>query len=185
MVDYINRQFEVYVLHVDIEESFLLHHPVPFNIQGVKVVGDCLRFILSQNSLVMSQDSSMDKFQQKVCNVMGFVSRLWKWLKDVKRTGPEETVSVPIEEYIKLVEQSVLLLGQASNTVTYGRRLNVSKPLMKDPKNAKPILKEKASLLQKIDDKLFSEKFRSHVEDTGERKKQTLKAFTPTSKKPF
>lgn len=70
MVDYVNRQFEVYILHVDIEESLLLHHLVPFNIQGVEVVDDCLRSILSQNSLVKSQDSSKDKFQQKVCDVM-------------------------------------------------------------------------------------------------------------------
>ena len=33
-----------------------------------------------------------------------------------KQAGPEETASVAIEEYIKLLEQSVLILGQASQT---------------------------------------------------------------------
>ena len=105
----------------------------------------------------------------------GPLSRLWKGLKDIKRTGPEETVAVPIEEYIKLVEQSILVLGQASSTVTNGRRLNI----LKDPKDAKPILKEKTRLDQKNDGKLFGEKFRSHVEDTGQSKTRTLVVFTP------
>ena len=37
----------------------------------------------------------------------------------------------------------------------YGRRLNILKPLMKNPKKVKHILKEKASLLHKNDDKMF------------------------------
>ena len=61
------------------------------------------------------------------------------------------------------MEQSILVLGQVSSTVTNGRRLNI----LKDPKDAKPILKEKTRLDQKNDGKLFGEKFRSHVEDTG------------------
>ena len=73
------------------------------------------------------------------------------------------------------MEQSILVLGQASSTVTNGRRLNI----LKDPKNAKPILKEKTRLDQKND-----EKFRSHVEDTGQSKTRTLVVFTPpTSRK--
>ena len=60
------------------------------------------------------------------------LSKLCKGLEDIKQKISEETVSVPIEEDIKLVKQSVFLLGQAFNTITYGRRLNVLKPLMKD-----------------------------------------------------
>ena len=80
---------------------------------------------------------------------MGPLSRLWKALQDIKQTGPKETVSVPIGKYIILVEQSELLLGQASYTIIYGGRLNILKPLTKDPKKAKHILKEKTCLLQK------------------------------------
>ena len=54
---------------------------------------------------------------------------------------------------------------------------------MKDPKKAKHILKEKASLLQMNDDKFFGKKLRSHIENTDQGKK---KVFTsPPSKKPL
>lgn len=53
----------------------------------------------------------MEKFQRKLRDVIGRLFRLWKGLEDVKQRGPEKTVSIPIEKYIKLVEQSILLLG--------------------------------------------------------------------------
>ena len=59
----------------------------------------------------------MKKLQHKFHDVMGSLSRLWKGLEAIKRTGPKETISVPIKEYIKLVQQLVLLLGKASDTI--------------------------------------------------------------------
>ena len=91
----------------------------------------------------------MEKLQLKLRDVMGPLSRLWKGLEDIKQAGPKETVSVPTEKYIILVEQSVLLLVQVSYTIIYGGRLNILKPPIKDPKKAKHILKEKTCLLQK------------------------------------
>ena len=45
-----------------------------------------LRSLLSQNSVVMSHDSSVEKFQ-KLRDMMGLLSKLWKWLEDNERTG--------------------------------------------------------------------------------------------------
>ena len=45
-----------------------------------------LRSLLSQNSVVMSHDSSVKKFQ-KLRDMMGLLSKLWKWLEDNERTG--------------------------------------------------------------------------------------------------
>ena len=133
----------------------------------------------------MSHDLSMEKCQQKLYDVMDPLFTLWKGLEDIKRKGFEETVSVPIEEYIKSVEQSAFLLGQAFSNITYGRRLNILKPLIKDREKAKHILKEKASLLQKKDDKLFGKKFPSHIDDNGQSKRRALEVFTPPpTKKP-
>lgn len=140
IADYSDQKFEGYIADIDIEENSLQHHPVPSNIHRVKVVDDFLWFILSQNSLVISQDSSMENFQQSLCDVMGPLTGLWKSSEGIKWTVTEEIVSVPTEEYIKLVEQSVLLLGQAFNTIIYGRQLNILKPLTKDLKKAKYIM---------------------------------------------
>ena len=74
----------------------------------------------------------------------------------------------------------------------YSRCLQMLKTLIKDPKKAKNILKEKADLLQKGDQNLFGKKFRSHVVETERSKKRTLEVFSggnrsapSPAKKPF
>ena len=84
---------------------------------------------------------------------------------------------MPAQDPFKLIEQIVLLLGQASNSILYSRRLQILKTLIKDPKKAKNILKEKADLLQKGDQNLFGKKFRSHIVETECSKKRTLEVF--------
>ena len=42
-----------------------------------------------------------------MCDVTEPLSKLFKGLEDIKQKISEETVSVPIEEYIKLVKQSL------------------------------------------------------------------------------
>ena len=107
----------------------------------------------------------MEKFQQNILDVLGPFSRLWKGLEDIKN-APDDTVPVPVEDHIKLIEQTVLLLGQASNSILYSGRLQILKTLIKDPKRAKNILTEKVDLLQKGDQNLFGKKFRLHVVET-------------------
>ena len=68
-----------------------------------------------------------------------------KGLEDIKNV-PDDTVPMPVEDHIKLIEQTV---GQTSNSILYSRRLQILKTLIKDPKKAKNVLKEKADLLQK------------------------------------
>ena len=91
--------------------------------------------------------------------------------------APDDTAPVPVEDHIKLTEQTVLLLGQASNSILHSRRLQILKTLIKDPKKAKNILKEKTDLLQKDDQSLFGKKFTSHVVEIERSKKKTLEDF--------
>ena len=78
----------------------------------------------------------MKKFQKKILDVLGPLSRLWKGLEDIKN-APDDTVPVPVEDHIKLSKQTALLLGQASNSILYNRRLQILKALIKDPKKSK------------------------------------------------
>ena len=134
----------------------------------------------------------MEKFKQKILDVLGPLSRLWNGSKDIKN-APDDTVPVPAQDPFKLIEQIVLLLGQASNSILYSRHLQILKTLIKDPKKAKNILKEKADLLQKGNQNLFGKKFRSHIVETECSKKRTLEVFSgrscsappPPAKKPF
>ena len=42
---------------------------------------------------------------------------------EVIKNAPDNTVPVPVEDNIKLIEQTVLPLCQASNSILYSRRL--------------------------------------------------------------
>ena len=113
---------------------------------------------------------------------MGPLSRLWKGLQDV-RNESSETVEVPADTFAKLIEQSALLLGQASLSISYTRRLNILKALLKDPRKAKALLKEKTVLLQESQNHLFCKKSHSHIIEVERSKKQSLKAFKGSNEK--
>ena len=52
----------------------------------------------------------------------------------VHKNALDDTVPVSVEHHINLTEQTVLLLGQASNSILYSRRLQILKTLIKDRK---------------------------------------------------
>ena len=93
------------------------------------------------------------------------MSKLWNILEREKR-AEEDAVQISIDDLFHYIEQTVLLLGQSSNAITYHRRLNVLGSVMNSKYQVKSMLKEKASLLQKHDEYLFGKKFRNHIADT-------------------
>ena len=44
------------------------------------------------------------------------LSRLWEELEDIKNSS-DNKVPVPVGDHIKLIEQTILLLGQAPNSI--------------------------------------------------------------------
>ena len=89
---------------------------------------------------------------------MGPLSRLWQGLEDVQNES-SEAVEVPVDTFATVIELTTLLLGQASLSISYTRRLNIFKTLLKDPCKAKTLLKEKIALLQESESHLFGKKF--------------------------
>ena len=117
MADYINHQFECFIPEKDVEENLLVLL-VPENVRGVKKLDDFVKSIMGQSAQILNQDATMEKFQQKILDVLGPLSRLWKGLEDIKN-APDDTVPVPVEDHIKLTEQTVILLGQALHSILY------------------------------------------------------------------
>ena len=105
---------------------------------------------------------------------MGPLSNLWNILEGAKG-AEEDAVQISINDLLQYVEQTVLLLGQNSNAITYHKILNVLGSVMNSQYQVKSMLKEKASLLQKHDEYLFRKEFRNHIADTIKSKKQTKK----------
>ena len=107
---------------------------------------------------------------------MGPLSKLRNILEGAKGTE-EDSVQISVNDLLHYVEQTVLLLGQSRNAITYHRRLNMLARVMNSQHEVKSMLKEKASLLQKHDKHLFTKKFRNHIADTIKSKKQTKEIF--------
>ena len=90
----------------------------------------------------MTSDYQMERFQGQILEVMGPLSLLWKRLEDIRKAPSDETVEVPLDKFLTLVEHVILLLGQPSLSVSYTRRLNILKMITKDLRKAKAMLKE-------------------------------------------
>ena len=145
MADYANLPFKNHIPDKDINEKIFTENPVPSNLQVVLALDDFVKTLLVSQT-VITTDHQMEKFQEEILQVMGPLSRLWKGLEDVQNES-SEAVEVPVDTFATLIEQTTLLLGQASLSVSYARRLNILKTLLKDPRKAKTLLKEKNSLI--------------------------------------
>ena len=86
---------------------------------------------------------------------MGALPKLWNILERAKGTE-KDAVQISINDLLHYVEETVLLLGQSSNAITYHRRLNVLGSVMNSQYQVKSMFKEKASLLLKHDDYIFA-----------------------------
>ena len=87
-----------------------------------------------KKSRKLEQDRSLEKTQQKVLNIMGPLSKLWVGLDEVKCS--EKSGEMSLEDLSTAIEQAVVLVGQASQSITYQRRHNVLTSLLGDPQKS-------------------------------------------------
>ena len=92
----------------------------------------------------MQEDKLLQKMQQKLLNVLGPLSKIWQKIKDSTQCKTDR-VEIDLCQFKELTEQSIIMLGQVFNNVTYNRRLSVLNALMKEQK-PKQMLKEKAGI---------------------------------------
>ena len=121
---------------------------------------DFLRGVLEENHkyLQMQEDKLLQKMQQKVLNVLGPLSKIWQKIEDSTQCKTDR-VEIDLGEFKELTEQSIMMLGQVFNNITYNRRLSVLNALMKGCKS-KQMLKEKASIFSESHKELFGQNFR-------------------------
>ena len=73
------------------------------------------------------------------------------------------TVEILVDKFLTLAEEAILLLSQASLSVSYTRRPNILKMITKDPIRVKAMLRENKNILKESETHLFGKKFRSHM----------------------
>ena len=84
-----------------------MENPVPSNLQEMTILDDFVKTLFVSQTVVTNHHE-MRKFQEKVLQIMGPLSRLWKGLEDV-RNESSEAVEVTVDTYATLIEQTTLL----------------------------------------------------------------------------
>ena len=90
----------------------------------------------------------------------------------------EQLVNALLDDMQKFIEQTFLMAGQSSDTVTYHRRYKLLNNLMGFSNQAKEALREKKDLLQKHDGNLLEKKFKNHFVEVTKTRKTTIEAFS-------
>ena len=85
---------------------------------------------------------------------------------------------------LRYLDQTVALLGQAYNNISYTRRFNVLKQITGDPEKQKK-LKEKKEIFES-ENHLFGEKFETDLVKTAKSKQKSREVLTTMgNKQPF
>ena len=113
----------------------MLTNPVPENLHKAKKLDGSVKDILKE------KDATFRKIQWKNINVMGPLPKLWLLMLNAL-SSQEEEVPIEINKVKEYVKQSILLLGQATNSMTYHRRYNIFFPLNCAPRQSKEMLRE-------------------------------------------
>ena len=183
MVEYVNHHFNANIPDKDNEEQLLTENPVPSNPQQLKPLDNLIRSLLLPSQTVTTSDCQMERFQGKILDVMGPLSRLWKGLEDLRKASSDEAVEISVDKFVTIVEQVILLLGQVSLSLSYTRPLNILKMITNDLRKAEAVLKKNENILKESETHLFGKKFRSHIMEIEKSRKKSLEAFKDVGEK--
>ena len=84
---------------------------------------------------------------------------------------------------LRYLDQTVVLLGQAYDNISYTRRFNVLKQITGDPRKTKKNLKEKKEIFEKENHYLFGEKFETDLVKTAKSKQKSREVLTTMGNK--
>ena len=134
MAQYTNVNFDTFIKEADLIRAILIKNPVPENINPVKALDDSVKDIYKDKKKQkdLDFDNVLEKFHGRNRSVMGPLSKIWTAV-DSTRLSLEDSVEVDLKEIQDFVEQTALLLGQASNSISYYRRFYMLLALTNSP----------------------------------------------------
>ena len=151
----------------------MIENPVPSHITEVKKLDEFISHLLKENNQasLCALDTTLEKIQKKNTDVMGPLSKVWHALES-STTAPDDEADLTIQDWLNLVLQTVLLVGQTNNTI-YHRRLSAPPGAMKSSSQAKSMIKDKSALLENSRKELFGKYFHDQITDTIKAQKQS------------
>ena len=93
---------------------------VPTNITKPRKLDENYKEVLEENraKIELTLDGALEKIQSKALDIMGPLSKLWFRFEEAL-AHENNMVQLDVNELIQYLEQSVVLVGQAFNVVTY------------------------------------------------------------------
>ena len=123
----------------------------------------------SKKLSTLNQEKALKGTQDKVALILGPLTRLWSIMEAEREalSDDDEAISGHME-IATLFEQSILLISQAFNAITYHRRLNILNILIDNSIKVNEILKERSLDLDDMENPyLFGEKFEKLIKITS------------------
>ena len=110
-------------------------NPIPRNVHPPKQMDDFMRELLleKRNHFEIVSDTNLVKLQQRLLDVMGPLSKIWTTVESAKNSQ-DEHAEVSLGDMLRYLDQTVVLLGQAYNNISFTRCFNILKQEKKKEK---------------------------------------------------
>ena len=134
MAQYTNVNFDTYIKEADLIKVVLIKNLVPENMNPVKTMDDFVKDILKDKKKQqdLDFDNVLEKTQGRNRSDIGPSSKILTAVESA-RLSQKNSVEVDLKEIQEFVEQTVLLLGQSVNSISYYRRFDMLLALTNSP----------------------------------------------------
>ncbi|KAK3085706.1 hypothetical protein FSP39_007593 [Pinctada imbricata] len=176
MRDYVYKHFTHHLKDDVIKDKILKDNPVPNNsIFSAPQLDEFVEELIEDKKAMMFtkiHDGSIKFIQKRIGQVMGPLTKIWKTVEDGV-AGKTEESPMGLDELLKLLEKTVMLVGQANVACLYERRLNVLSKVFGDVKKArKSISTNEKSFADGTQGKLLGEEYDKVLDKYSKTKKR-------------
>lgn len=185
---YAKKYFKLHLTEEKIRSCILEDAPIPGNeFLNPPEIDDYIEDLVADHKsmkFLKMHDSSLKFVQKRVAQCMGPVSRIWE---ELDKAHEGHTSTMDIEDVVKLLEKTILMIGQVNVACLYERRINFLAKILKSTKKAKSMLRDNEAKLQD-DTVLFGNDFYATLyrksKDRKRAREMSRDIARPVTKKP-
>ena len=154
------ENFDRFLSEKDLKENILKENPLARSIDPVKILDHPFPKAVEGRQEALA-DKNLETAQPKIRDVMSPMCRLCTIIEKVaaRENSEKKKDQISLEDVIRLIEKSVMLLGEANNKVAYVRCLNVLIVSLNLKSDAIGLLNTYAPLLLKDSTELLGTQF--------------------------
>uniref|UniRef100_A0A8W8JUE2 Uncharacterized protein n=1 Tax=Magallana gigas TaxID=29159 RepID=A0A8W8JUE2_MAGGI len=185
---YAKKYFKLHLTEEKIRSCILEDAPIPGNeFLNPPEIDDYIEDLVADHKsmkFLKMHDSSLKFVQKRVAQCMGPISRIWE---ELDKAHEGHTSTMDIEDVVKLLEKTILMIGQVNVASLYERRINFLAKILKSTKKAKSMLRDNEAKLQD-DTVLFGNDFYATLyrksKDRKRAREMSRDIARPVTKKP-